>query len=99
MSCLVPGDVEIFRAGDLVPASGIYEAHHAPHIATNTIALFKSERFPRCRGCHTAVFFTRVRAIPTLDKIPNLEIKVSLMSLQCPPEITALISARVTTGT
>src|SRR5260221_9774807 len=55
------------RTGDLVPASGIYLVNHAPHRLLQEIALFKSERFPRCSKCDSAVLFLLVHPVPALD--------------------------------
>lgn len=81
------------RTGDLVPASGIYLVNHAPHRLLQEIALFKSERFPRCSKCDSAVLFLLVHPVPALDYPWNLVIRVPLLELQVLDDSSDLAAA------
>lgn len=55
--------------------------HHLRHSLARTVALFKDEAFPRCSECDSEVLFTMWRAMPGLDSIRDLQVRVSLKVL------------------
>jgi hypothetical protein len=43
---------KIFKSGDIVPASGMYEAFHpTPHAISEREIYFEGSRFPHCSLC------------------------------------------------
>jgi hypothetical protein len=44
---------DVFKPGDKVPASGIYQVTHDPgHTQVHEVTCVVGEPFPPCRGCH-----------------------------------------------
>jgi len=71
----------IFRTDDPFPASGIYSVFHAPHRLESTVALFKSELFPKCSRCNSPVTFEPIRWVVALDYVSDLAVRVPLLEL------------------
>jgi hypothetical protein len=70
------------QTGNPVPANGIYEIFHAPHLLAQQVVLFKSEKFPRCSRCDSPVTFLLHHAIRALDYVDNLDVRVPLVELE-----------------
>jgi hypothetical protein len=56
-----------YRAGQLIPTSGIYLVEHFRHRNGHEVTLIRNERFPHCQRCGFGVVFTLVQAAPELD--------------------------------
>jgi hypothetical protein len=56
---------KIFRAGQTIPESGIYEVmHEQEHRAAHESVMVKGDPFPHCDTCHDRVRFRVVRTAP-----------------------------------
>jgi hypothetical protein len=53
----------VYKAGDIVPSTGIYRIFHDQHRLMHEATLTYGERFPLCRTCALAVTFILVRLI------------------------------------
>jgi hypothetical protein len=68
----------IFRVGQTVPATGIYQVQHSQHRLPMEITLRGNEPFPPCAHCKLDVSFTFLRSVIaegfhfTLNAIPAL---------------------------
>jgi hypothetical protein len=78
----MPFHDQAFQTNDLVPASGTYEILHAQHLLAKQVALFKSERFPKCSRCDFPVIFLLQHAVRALDYMNHLDVRVPLLELQ-----------------
>ena len=57
-----------FKAGEIVPQSGIYLIEHDPaHIAAHEVTVVQGRRFPVCRHCQH-LRFTLVHAAQHIDE-------------------------------
>ena len=56
-----------YRAGQLIPTSGIYMVEHFRHRDSHEVTLIRNERFPICQRCGFGVVFTLLQAAPELD--------------------------------
>lgn len=52
---------DIFKPGDEVPRSGIYQVIHANHGKTHEVTCVYSDQFPPCRRCSHDVRFVLMR--------------------------------------
>jgi hypothetical protein len=68
----------IFRVGQVVPTSGVYQLEHSQHRLPEEITLPGAQHFPPCASCKFEVNFKFLRAIQidgftyTLNAIPIL---------------------------
>src|SRR3982751_6952273 len=68
----------VFRVGQIVPATGIYNVQHTPHRLPVEITLRGNEPFPPCATCKVDVSFTFLRSVAaenfhfSLNSIPPL---------------------------
>lgn len=53
----------IYKPGDTVPTSGLYQIDHHSHRLMHEAALAADSRFPSCKQCGNRVRFTLSRAI------------------------------------
>lgn len=54
---------DIYKPGDVVPASGIYQVTHDPrHAQEHEVTCVKDEVFPPCNGCGHHPRFVLLRA-------------------------------------
>ena len=61
----------IFKPGQTVGVSGVYNAvHHPEHRKSHPLLLKRGERFPRCAGCDATVFLL-IYAAPYLSEDPD----------------------------
>jgi hypothetical protein len=51
-----------FRAGSVVPYSGIYRVVHENHRLPHEVILIRGDAFPRCAKCDSAVTFELIQA-------------------------------------
>ena len=56
-----------FRAGEVVPETGIYRVYHSGHRLSHDVTLMGDERFPRCSQCEYNVHFELVAAAPEVE--------------------------------
>jgi len=63
-------EMQSYKPGDRVPASGIYRVEHSPHRLMHLATLIGSTRFPICRECSRAVRFYLVRTVKTSQVLP-----------------------------
>jgi hypothetical protein len=59
-----------YKAGDVIPASGIYRVEHESHHLMHEVTLLENTLFPRCRQCKNAVRFWLARAIQGRRLLP-----------------------------
>jgi hypothetical protein len=52
---------QLFRAGEVVPESGVYKVTHQRHRDSHLATLFQDERFPPCAQCGESVRFALLR--------------------------------------
>ena len=68
----------IFRAGQVVPASGIYQVQHLQHRLPHEVTLGAAQYFPPCSACKHEVAFEFQRGLQidgfnfTLNSLPPL---------------------------
>jgi hypothetical protein len=68
----------IFRVGQVVPASGIYQVQHSQHRLPHEVTLVGAVHFPPCSACKYEVTFTFCRSVQlegfsfALNSIPPL---------------------------
>ena len=71
-----------FHPGEIIPASGIYQAEHYSHRGPHRVTLRRGERFPTCQRCGYSVMFALLHSAPELEDsgwnvvlhvIPDLE--------------------------
>ena len=60
----------VFRAGEKIPATGVYLAKHRGHKLSEEVALFEDERFPRCPRCEQ-ITFKLLRTVPHIFSDPD----------------------------
>lgn len=66
-----------YRAGQIVPQTGIYEVVHAhEHRAPHEVVLHTEDAFPDCEGCGPAVRFRMVRTAPYIFDDEDFEPEV-----------------------
>jgi hypothetical protein len=53
----------VYKAGEIVPSTGIYRIFHDQHRLMHEATLTLGTRFPLCRMCGSAVTFVLVRVI------------------------------------
>ena len=54
---------DVFKPGDLVPASGVYKVIHDPaHTQEHEVTCVYGKKFPPCRGCAHPRFVLKVAA-------------------------------------
>lgn len=53
----------VFRTGERIPESGIYQVVHSKHRLPHEVTLLRHEEFPRCAKCQDAVKFRLVRSV------------------------------------
>lgn len=59
------GDSKRYQAGDLVPATGVYEIiHHGQHRRSQEVVFISGDHFPGCEGCGKGVRFRHLRTVP-----------------------------------
>jgi hypothetical protein len=63
----------IFRTGERITRSGIYQVTHRKHRVPHEVTLLKDQIFPRCAKCHDQVTFRLVRGA----KLPEVETEFS----------------------
>ena len=63
-----------YRAGQLIPTSGIYLVEHFQHRTDHEVTLIRNEHFPFCQRCGFGVMFTLVQAAPELDSASSPKI-------------------------
>lgn len=63
-----------YRAGQLIPASGIYLVEHFRHRDGHEVTLIRNERFPHCQRCGFGVVFTLLQPAPELDSATSPKI-------------------------
>jgi hypothetical protein len=59
---------QVFRAGEVVPQSGVYRVMHQRHRETHVATLFQGEQFPRCMHCGESVKFALLRPARLIDE-------------------------------
>jgi hypothetical protein len=59
----------IFRTGQKIPESGIYQVSHEEHRLPHEVTLIRGAMFPRCSKCKEAVTFKAVALAPRLDEL------------------------------
>lgn len=55
---------KVYRTGEPIPESGVYEVSHSAHRLPHEVTLVVSKSFPRCEKCGELVEFRLVRAAP-----------------------------------
>jgi len=64
----------LFRPGDAVPESGIYEViHDADHRQAHDAVMIMGNRFPTCETCNERVRFRIVRTAPYIFQDQDFE--------------------------
>lgn len=64
----------LFRPGEVVPESGIYEVlHDADHRQAHDAVMIMGNRFPSCEGCNERVRFRIVRTAPYIFQDQDFE--------------------------
>jgi hypothetical protein len=58
------GKRQLYKAGQMVPISGIYFAIHELHRADHEVIAIRGEEFPPCRICRDEVRFCVASPIP-----------------------------------
>jgi hypothetical protein len=65
---------KLFRAGDVVRETGIYEVIHAStHRAAHEVVMHKSDLFPDCDTCQREVRFRLIRTAPYIFEDADFE--------------------------
>lgn len=63
-----------FKAGDVIPESGIYETvHENLHRAAHEVVMIKSDLFPQCDTCADRVRFRLIRSAPYIFSDEDFE--------------------------
>ncbi len=75
---------QIYRVGELIPATGIYEVTHDLHRACHDLTLRLGEKFPPCSRCGEHVYFKLQQAAPEIEADRNF--KISLYELPHPED-------------
>src|SRR5437588_10808782 len=60
-----------FRAGELIPESGVYRAFHSAHRASPAVTLASGPASPRCTACGSDVHFAPLHSAPGLAHHPT----------------------------
>ena len=55
-------DVRLFKAGEAVPASGVYRVLHSAHRPSHEVSMVAGETFPKCRTCNDSVAYQLIVA-------------------------------------
>lgn len=55
---------KVYRTGEPIPESGVYEVSHSAHRLPHEVTLVVGKSFPRCEKCGELVEFRLVRAAP-----------------------------------
>lgn len=63
-----------YRAGQLIPTSGIYLVEHFRHRSGHEVTLIRNEHFPFCQRCGYGVMFTLVQAAPEIENATSPKI-------------------------
>jgi len=59
------GDGQVYKCGDLVRETGIYEvSHDRNHRAVHEVVMLANDAFPPCETCETRVRFRLLRTAP-----------------------------------
>ena len=61
---LPPGSAapRLFKAGELVPASGVYRVLHSAHRASHEVSMIAGETLPKCKTCGDSVAYQLIVA-------------------------------------
>jgi hypothetical protein len=63
-----------FKAGDVIPESGIYETiHENAHRGVHEVVMIKSDLFPPCDTCADRVRFRLIRSAPYIFSDEDFE--------------------------
>lgn len=69
----------VYRTGESIPESGIYEVSHSAHRLPHEVTLLVGKNFPRCEKCGELVEFRLVRSAPHITS--DNHFRVVLFSL------------------
>ena len=77
----------IYRTGETISHSGIYQVIHQQHRLPHEVTLLKDEEFPRCAKCDLAVTFKLLLAAQTeRETFRDEGVRIALYEL---PELEA----------
>lgn len=68
------GEGKIFKSGDIVRETGIYEVlHESAHRTAHEVVMLATDAFPRCETCSTGVRFRLLRTAPYIFQDEDFE--------------------------
>lgn len=65
-----------YRAGDLIPSSGVYRAIHGDHRLSHDVTLLRGGLFPRCRKCGQSVTFELIESAPAAIEDRDFRVRI-----------------------
>lgn len=71
----------IFRTGERITRSGIYQVIHRKHRLPHEVTLLKDQTFPRCSKCQDQVEFQLVRECQLLERESEFSTHIHLYEL------------------